>query len=800
MQIRFASFLPWWMVISIAIIGTAVIVLWYWRESKQIASRWGIFLALLRGVAFLLMIAMLLRPSVEYTWTEGELSRLRILIDTSTSMQTLDEPSMLNPAELVSRIDRVKQELLNDRNGREDLLTRLSRHHQIELLNLEGKVLWESDQTKSSPPAGELIADRTQTPLGEILLTQFREGIHVREQNESEQPSALNPLQSKVDAIVLISDGQSNGTVEPIDVLSQNSDIVLPIYTVSVGQNSEPTDLGILTASLSSKVRKEDLLRGTIRIKEQCPEETRYTLLIKNGGVVVYEQNLSTINRGIRDVSFEFAATEAFELASSRLKTTEETRRAIPIDLEFEIVPTTDIAELTLSNNLRMGSTWGITRENKILVLDPRGRWETRYIRNALERDPNWELVSRLGVSEFEGRSNLESKESLLPFDLVIITNEAAKTLNEEQTQWLSDFVGKTGGGLIWIDSARSERELTEDWKTLLPIRMDAAPEIVHSSTDLSQVGGLRLGVTAVDEPALQLASDDSKASIWNRLAGPRSAVVQRPKPGCEILVEFKAVRDHGGRGQPSEDWYPLMITSRFGQGRVIAMASDETWRWRYEVADLYHQRFWNQISVWSMRPPFAVSDDYLAVDAGSRVYGIDESVIIRAKLLDENRLPIENGNVKAVLSQDGVQMARLDLIEQTDSGGIYQGVFRELGPLTQSKSYDSTKEVTVHIEASGVPWEALKTQTSFRIDQSIDIESSKLASNTDRLASIAQKTKAETMGIGSLDKLEELLSVHKKGSINSHRLLLSESYIWLSMIMAVLALEWSLRKRFGLV
>jgi hypothetical protein len=126
--------------------------------------------------------------------------------------------------------------------------------------------------------------------------------------------------------------------------------------------------------------------------------------------------------------------------------------------------------------------------------------------------------------------------------------------------------------------------------------------------------------------------------------------------------------------------------------------------------------------------------------------------------------------------------------------------VFRELGPLTQSKSYDSTKEVTVHIEASGVPWEALKTQTSFRIDQSIDIESSKLASNTDRLASIAQKTKAETMGIGSLDKLEELLSVHKKGSINSHRLLLSESYIWLSMIMAVLALEWSLRKRFGLV
>jgi hypothetical protein len=715
-------------------------------------------------------------------------------------MQTLDEPSMLNPGELVSRIDRVEQGLLNETNGQENLLARLGREHRIELLNLEGEVLWESDQTKSKPPVGELIADRRKTPIGEILLTQFRERILVSEQKESEQSSAFSLSQSNLDAIVLISDGQSNGAVEPVDVLSQNLDVKLPIYTVSVGQNTEPTDLGILTASISSKVRKEDLLRGTVHIKEQCPEGTRYTLFIKNGGVVVYEQNLTAMDRAIRDVSFEFTATEAFELASSRLENVEESRRAIPIDLEFEILPTTDLAELSISNNLRIASTWGITRENKILVLDPRGRWETRYVRNALERDPNWQIVSRLGMSEFEERSFLDSKESLLPFDLAIITNEAAKTLDEKQTQWLSDFVGKTGGGLIWIDSTRSDRDLTDSWKTLLPIRMDTAPEMVHSTAAESQKGSLRLVAGAIDEPALQLASDDSKVSIWDRLAGPRSAVVQRPKPGCEVLVEFKAFRDQGKRGQAIEEWYPLMITSRFGQGRVIAIASDETWRWRYEVADLYHQRFWNQMSVWCMRPPFAVSDEYLALDAGSRVYGIDESVTIRAKLLDENRLPVENGNVKAVLSQDGVQLARLDLIGQMDSGGIYQGVFGELGPLTESTSYDSKKEVTVHIEASGVPWEALKTKTSFRIDQSIDIESSRLASNPDRLASIAQKTKAEAIEIGSLDKLEELLSVHKKGSINSHRLSLAESYIWLSTIIAVLALEWSLRKRFGLV
>jgi hypothetical protein len=800
MQIRFASMLPWWIVMALAVIGSVVIVLWYWRESKQIASGWGVFLALLRGTAFALLITMLLRPSIQYTWTEGELSRLRVVIDTSTSMQILDEPSMLNPEELVSRIDRVKQGLLNESSGRENLLTRLGRHHKMELVDLEGKVLREFNQIENSNSILELVADSPRSPIGDMLLSLFREGVYGNERNRNEPSVAPNQSETNLDAVILISDGQNNGTVEAIDVLSQNPESALPIYTVSVGQNIEPTDLGILTTNVSSKVRKEDFLRGTTRIKEQCPEGTSYKLLIKHGGVVLYEQNLTAMSQGIREVSFEFAARDAFELASSRLDKIEESRRAIPIDLECEIVPTTDLAELTLSNNLRIASTWGITRENKILVLDPRGRWETRYIRNALERDPNWELVARLGGADFEGRPFLDSREALLPFDLVIMTNEAAKTLNAEQSQWLSDFVSETGGGLVWIDSARSVRDVTESWKALLPFRMDVAPEIVHCSAEESREECLRLGAAAVDEPALQLTSDDSKASIWNRLAGPRSAVVLEPKPGCEVLVEFQGGRASGSSVQTSEEWYPLMVTSRFGQGRVIAMSSDETWRWRYGFADLYHQRFWNQISVWCMRTPFAVSDDYLAIDAGNRVYGIDESVVIKARLLDENRLPIENGNVKAVLSQNGVPLARLDLIEKGDSGGIYQGTYRELGPLTESTLYDSTQEVTVHIEASGVPWEALKAKTSFRIDQSIDIESSRLASDIAQLTTIAEKTKAALIPIGSLDKIEELLSVHKKGSINTERLWLAESYIWLSIIMAVLTWEWILRKRVGLV
>lgn len=802
MQIRFASLFPWWAVIAIAVIGSVAICLWYWREVRQIRSRWGLLLAILRGVAFFLLITMLLRPSIEYTWTEGDLSRLRILMDTSSSMKTRDEPSLQNPSELVSRIERVKQSLVNETNGQPSLLARLARQHRIDVVNLEGQVMWDSQQTTMLDSNWELAADRARTPLGEALLAQMREGVatEIASQAGTNPSGAPKLMSTKFDAIVLISDGQSNGAIEPIDLLSQNSENDLPIYTAAAGKEFEPIDLGILSSSLSTKVRKEDFLRGTVRIKERCPEGTSYKLLFKNGGVVVYEQRLTVGNQGIRDVSFEFAALESFELAESRLDRTNESRRAIPIDLECEIVPIADLEEMTLTNNVRMLSTWGITRENRILILDPRGRWETRYIRNALERDPNWELVGRLGISEFEKSSAIESKEALGSFDLVILTHDAAKVLGNEQSQWLSDFVSKTGGGVIWIDSVRSDRELNEPWKTLLPFQLETQAEAVYSRANLARQGGLRLMGSAIEEPALKLAPEDSNGSIWDRLAGPGSALVQKAKPGCEVLVEFKAFRDQVERGQSEEDWFPLIITSRFGQGRILSLASDETWRWRYEVADLYHQRFWNQVSVWCMRPPFAVSDEYLSVDAGNRVYTVDEPVTIRAKLLNEDRLPIENGNVKAVFSQSGTELARLEMLEQIDSGGVYQGVFRDLESLTKSIAYDPTKEVTVHIEASGVPWEALKTKTSFRIDQTVDLESSQLACDTERLASIAQKTKVESLSLQSLDELENLLSVHTRGSINKGRLSLAESYIWLSLIMTVLAVEWILRKRFGLV
>ena len=41
----------------------------------------------------------------------------------------------------------------------------------------------------------------------------------------------------------------------------------------------------------------------------------------------------------------------------------------------------------------------------------------------------------------------------------------------------------------------------------------------------------------------------------------------------------------------------PGLVFRRFGAGRVLYSAFDESWRWRKGVADMHHQRDWNQVA-----------------------------------------------------------------------------------------------------------------------------------------------------------------------------------------------------------
>src|SRR5262249_9113820 len=43
-----------------------------------------------------------------------------------------------------------------------------------------------------------------------------------------------------------------------------------------------------------------------------------------------------------------------------------------------------------------------------------------------------------------------------------------------------------------------------------------------------------------------------------------------------------------------------LIVRQHYGHGQVLFVGLASTWRWRYQVGDLYHHRFWGQVIRWA--------------------------------------------------------------------------------------------------------------------------------------------------------------------------------------------------------
>ena len=73
-------------------------------------------------------------------------------------------------------------------------------------------------------------------------------------------------------------------------------------------------------------------------------------------------------------------------------------------------------------------------------------------------------------------------------------------------------------------------------------------------------------------------------------------------------------------------------MQQNYGLGRVLYIGIDSTWRWRKGVGDLYHHRFWGQVTRWAADRPLEIGNDFLHFGAAEPVYrsGQDVELFVR--------------------------------------------------------------------------------------------------------------------------------------------------------------------------
>ena len=693
--------------------------------------------------------------------------------------------------EKFSRIERASRLLKHPKNG---FLKDLDKTHLLEIRNLSDnatEVIWDnfSDNTQFN---SKLNPESHYTDLSIGILDTLKV--------EPEQENKKNDIIVRA-AAVLITDGGHNREGSPLETAKLLSARNLPIYTVGFGSDIRPPDFALLKSMVPDSVYQKDRVKGALSFKDHLLPGTPYQITIQDEhNKTVWEKSSVGLEAGISQLSFDFPAKEIVDRSLKELPETERnTLRTVPLNFSVNVSPIEGEAET--DNNQIVFSIDANMRKNQLLIVDSRPRWETRYLNNLFERDERWETScvwgdpsktkKQLPRGETINYFPIE-KENLFEFDLIIFGEISPEEFSIDEQNWFVDFVNQRGGGILFIDGPRQKLRTYESLEkhpvfSLLPVGWiqsgptRLSPSFFFRPNEANQLTALTL------DPI-----EERNDKVWEHLPLPAWTSPVEALPGSEVFLEVSI--EENDQNQSKNNRVPALIGKQAGAGKSFYLAFDETWRWRYEVADLYHQRFWNQLISQVMEKPFALNQESLSLDVGGSIHSPEKGIPIRARLRNEDgkALAPPYPEVDALIWSGSEVVASIPLQGKDSSNGLFSGEVYGL----ETGSY----EISIRAPSVFNEMEKSLQKLTFEVKSSLSEEKNFLTCDENLLEEIAEASEGEFFREENFHELKEILRPISSGRIIVTEITLWQSFGWLGFVVFLLALEMFIRKRAGML
>ncbi len=340
--------------------------------------------------------------------------------------------------------------------------------------------------------------------------------------------------------------------------------------------------------------------------------------------------------------------------------------------------------ETILQNNAK-SSPIAIRKEKlKVLIAESFPRWEYRYLRNALSRDPGVEvacLLFQTGLEKVGGGSIdyikvfPDSIEELSEFDVVFLGDVGIESgqLTAEHCELLKGLVEHQASGLVFIPGIRGRQfELADtELNELMPVVLDPAqPGGWGSRTP----GHFELTERGRRSLLTRLADTDNapgrNAEVWENLPGFQwYAPVVRAKAGSDVLAVHREMSNQFGR-------LPLLVTRTYGTGKVLFMGTDGAWRWRKGVEDKYHYRFWGQVVRWMAYQRNMAEGETMRFIYSPDQPQLDQVMTLRAHVMDSTGEPLQSGDVVVMIKSPLGKTESVRLRSEGEQWGAFEGRF----------------------------------------------------------------------------------------------------------------------------
>lgn len=611
----------WIGAIALILIGGLCIL--SWKRSPH--PRRTAALEALRFFAATFVVILLWQPEWRTVVNPDTKPQIAILWDDSKSMTTVDAtlpPVLSEKSEVVSRAEWVKAALNSElwkpleANGANEVIT----------------------SSFSSPPAEPSSSSGTdlEAPLTDLLARQ-----------------------TNLRAVVMLSDGDYNLGQPPVAAAQKLRLRGVPIFPIPVGSKVRLPDLDLLSVTAPTY--------GIVGENVQIPFTIRSSL----------DRQVRTIVR-LRDETGKERTKDIVIPPNS------ETYDSMLWRLEKDGTSTLDLSipvadgELIATNNARKFTISGKPEKIRVLLIESLPRWEYRFLRNALERDPGVELSCLLfhpSLGMGEGKDYIKEFpvkiEDLAKYDVIFLGDVGTDQITKEQCTLIRGLVENQASGLIFMPGSQGNQFslLDTDLSDLMPVILDDA-----NKSGIAE--GIASPLTLTTEGRASLLtmlgnSEEENPEIWRRLPGFFwNASVVKAKGGAEVLAV------HGNR-RGKFGPIPLLVTKPAGSGKVLFMGIDSAWRWRRGVEDLYHYRFWGQVARWMSYQRNMAAGQRVRLFFNPERPEPGSTVTLNANAFDPNGAPLKEGTVAIDITSPNGRTQRIELQKNETAWGAYSGRFK---------------------------------------------------------------------------------------------------------------------------
>ncbi len=714
---------------SIAVLSTAVLGVIAWRRSGF--KRWTAWLEFLRLVIVALVAVTLLKPEWRELFKPDQKPSLVILHDRSNSMTTEDVVDPSAPAKAP-----------------------LSR--AVALTGFLNPDVWSAVQERLNivyqPFSSELEPAESASDLNAAL-----EGLWDAHPNLS--------------GVVLLSDGDWNAGDPPARAAASLGVRKVPVFAVPVGSETRLPDIELLSLDVPTFGVVDKPLRVPFVIESALNEEwVTHVELSTAGGETLTRQVIIP--------------------PMARLNDTLTWHPQNAGDTTLTLTVPTAPGEFNTANNVLDVPIEIRNEQLKVLVIESFPRWEYRYLRNALQRDPGVEVNCLLFHPDLEslggGRGYLKAfpgEDELAGYDVIVLGDVGIGDgqLSADDCAAIRRMVQSQAAGLVFLPGFRGGHASLAGTALgeLYPVVLNEAQprgwgSPVPGQFQLTEAGTVSL-LTRLEE------GDDANQRVWENLPGFQwYAAATRPKAGSEVLATHSSESSRFGR-------VPLIVTRTFGTGKILFMGTDGAWRWRKGVEDKYHYRFWGQVARWMAYQRSMSEGELLRLFYSPDRPKAGGVVTLNANAISAGGEPLQRATVIAQLVSPSGKTQSLRLAPAGgEAWGLFSGNFTPL----EGGSYQ------VVLTCSET---AASLQTTLSV-QGASREKIGQAVRRDVLEEIARLSGGQVMPGVDVEAVVAAVSALPDPEPRERRLPIWSHPAWAGLVLLLLVVFWTGRKMAGVI